>query len=187
GDALGQHPGHAARIPIGQHRRRAGEIVARVEAGALVRPDGAGRRRAVGAPLPADVEVGRELEVAIDQKLAVLVVGLPGDLQGALDQRPGRRQAELAVVDHEDERLADHAAGEGGQEIVDETRVGLGSVAHSATPKENGMTRFSGTASRMTFTWSSMRTVSRGGTCSGRTTALRTFSIRGSRASAFST
>src|SRR5262249_50707756 len=125
-----------------------------------------------------------ESEVAVDDEVAILAVGLTRDLQRGSDRRRRRREFEGTAFRREDKRRPHHAAGEGRQQVADESSVRLCDVAHSATPKENGTTRFSGTSERTTSTFSSIRTVSRGGTCSGVTTTLSTFSMRGSRASA---
>src|SRR5215216_5402922 len=89
-------------------------------------------------------------------------------------------QPEGRVLQQEPELVADHAAGQCREQVVDELDVWLGGVGHTAAPSENGTTRFSGTAWPTTRTSISMRMVSRGGSCSARTVVRRTRSMRGS-------
>ena len=71
---------------------------------------------------------------------------------------PGALQAEGRVLRQKAELVADDAAGQRRQQIVDELRVRLGGVAHAPTPRENGTTRFNGSAWPVTRTCISIRT-----------------------------
>ena len=181
--ALGEEPGDAPRVAVGEQRIQAGRaavVVVDEEGGAEVGPHRVGGRRAVGARLPLDDVLGGESEVAVGPEAVEGAARLAEDLEGALDHRPRRREEIGGVLGNEGELLPDDPAGHRGQEVVDELRVGLGGVGHRAASREKGTTRSTGLAMPSKRTVSSMRTVSRGGWCSGRTEDWRTFSIRGS-------
>src|SRR6202035_1488441 len=171
-------------------RRRGGGaamVVVDEEGSAGIGPDSAGGGPAVRPGLPLDGPFGGEGEIAVGPEAGVGAGALAEDQQRAGDDRSRRRQEERRSLGDEEDLLARHPAGEGGQQVVDELRVGLGDVGHSAASSEKGTTRSTGVGAPRSWTVSSIRTLSRGGWCSGPTVAASTFWIRGSSRSACST
>ena len=181
--ALGQQPGDAAGVAVGELRVAALVLVVDEEDAAGVGQRGAGLGRQPGQRL---VGTGL-LEIGAGPESRVLAVHQAMHPHGGRQDGAGCGQPERRVLGQVAELLTHLAAGQRGQQVIDKLGIGFGGVGHAETSSENGSTRFSGAGWPSTRTVRSMRTLSRGGWCSGRTCTSSTRSMRGSSRSACST
>ena len=141
-EAFGEQPRHGADIAIGQQRNRdevRDRLIIREERRADVRPD---------LPPPDEREVGAEHEVAAALEALVGAAGQTEDAHRRGHQRLAGGEAIRRLLRQETEALADGAAGQRRQQIVDELAVGFGCVTHAPNSSENGTTRLSGVCHR---------------------------------------
>ena len=146
-EAFGEQPRHRADIAIGQARDRdevRHRLVVGIERGAEVRPDRIGWRRAVGLPLPDERVVGAQHEIAAALEAPVGAAGQAEDAHGRGRHRLAGGEAVGRLLRQEAEALADGAAGQRRNQIVDELAVRLRCKAHAPTSSEKGTTRLSG-------------------------------------------
>ena len=166
-EALGERAEDAAGVAVGQPRRRlrpARALVARVEVRAEVGPGRAGRRRHRVGGEPDDRPVGLDREVRPLAEAEERDAGEPVHPDGA--RLEAGAEPERCVLRQEDELLADDAAGERADEVVDEDAVRLGREAHALTAQRERHDEVERVRPRsISSTSSSIRTWSRGGSC----------------------